>query len=83
MRVLDYDQEKHLAKIEQRNYFKVGDTVEIFSPKRDNFTFKVEKIYNEDKEEVEVANHPMEVLYIPLSENVAMNDMGRKVKNER
>ena len=24
-----------------------------------------------------------EVLYIPLSENVAMNDMGRKVKNER
>jgi putative protease len=83
MRVLDYDQEKHLAKIEQRNYFKVGDTVEIFSPKRDNFTFKVEKIYNEDKKEVEVANHPMEVLYIPLSENVAMNDMGRKVKNER
>lgn len=79
MRILDYDQEKHLAKIEQRNYFKVGDQIEIFSPHHPNLFFTVEKLYNEDKEAVEVANHPMEILYVEINENVLANDMGRKV----
>ncbi|WP_270525478.1 peptidase U32 family protein [Longibaculum muris] len=79
MRILDYDQEKHLAKIEQRNYFKVGDQIEIFSPHHSNLFFTVEKLYNEDKEAVEVANHPMEILYVEINENVLANDMGRKV----
>lgn len=79
MRILDYDQEKHLAKIEQRNYFKVGDQIEIFSPHHLNLFFTVEKLYNEDKEAVEVANHPMEILYVEINENVLANDMGRKV----
>lgn len=78
-RILDYDQEKHLAKIEQRNYFKVGDQIEIFSPHHPNLFFTVEKLYNEDKEAVEVANHPMEILYVEINENVLANDMGRKV----
>lgn len=81
MRVLDYDEESKMAKVEQRNYFKVGDRIEIFSPSADNLYFKVEKIYNEDKQEVAVANHPMEVLYIPLPQKVSRNDMGRKVKS--
>ncbi len=81
LRVLDYDHEKKLAKVEQRNYFKVGDQVEIFSPVRDNLYFKVEKIYNEDMEEVTIANHPMEILYLPLAQEVSENDMGRKVKS--
>ena len=80
MRVIEYNETEKMAKIEQRNYFKVGDKVEIFSPTHSNLFFTVEKIYNEDKEEVEVANHPMEILYIPLNEKVAANDMGRKVK---
>lgn len=79
LRVLDYDEKTHLAMVEQRNYFKVGDQIEIFSPHRDNLYFTVNKIYNEDKQEVAVANHPMEILYIPLSEEVSLNDMGRKV----
>ena len=79
MRILDYDHQKHLAKIEQRNYFKVGDQIEIFSPHHPNLFFTVEKLYNEDKEAVEVANHPMEILYVEINENVLANDMGRKV----
>ncbi|UTY40905.1 U32 family peptidase [Allocoprobacillus halotolerans] len=30
MRIVDYDEETHLAKIEQRNYFKIGDQIEVF-----------------------------------------------------
>lgn len=79
MRVLEYDKQEHLAKIEQRNYFKVGDKIEIFSPHHPNLFFTVEKLYNEDKESIEVANHPMEVLYVQIDEEILPNDMGRKV----
>ncbi|MCD7810055.1 MAG: U32 family peptidase [Erysipelotrichaceae bacterium] len=79
MRVVDYDEESHIATIEQRNYFKVGDKIEIFSPNHSNLFFTVKKIYNEDKEEVDVANHPMEILYIECDQYVTKNDMGRKV----
>lgn len=81
MRVIGYDQTKKLAKIEQRNYFKCGDQIEIFSPVHDNLYFHVERIYNEKGEEVQIANHPMEILYIPLDETVYENDMGRKVRH--
>ena len=66
--------------VEQRNYFKLHDKVEIFSPVHKNLYFEIDKIYNEDKELVEKANHPMEILYIPVPEKVFLNDMGRKVK---
>ncbi|MFR7590621.1 MAG: peptidase U32 family protein [Longibaculum sp.] len=79
MRVLSYDASLHLAKIEQRNYFKVGDQIEIFSPHHPNLFFTVKKLYNEDKESIEVANHPMEVLYVEIDQEVCENDMGRKV----
>ena len=81
LRVLDYNEETHLAMIEQRNYFKVGERIEIFSPKHPNFTFEVKKLYNEDMEEIEIANHPMEILYIEIDEKVNVHDMGRKVQN--
>lgn len=81
MRVIGYDQTKKLAKIEQRNYFQCGDQIEIFSPVHDNLYFHVERIYNEKGEEVQIANHPMEILYIPLDETVYENDMGRKVRH--
>ncbi len=80
LRVLDYNKDNHLAMIEQRNYFKVKDKIEIFSPTHPNFVFEVKKIYNEDKEEIEVANHPMEILYIEIDERVDVHDMGRKVR---
>ena len=79
MRILDYDKKNKQAKIEQRNYFKVGDNIEIFSPNHPNLFFTVKKLYNKDKEMIEVANHPMEILYIDVDLPLEVNDMGRKV----
>lgn len=79
MRILDYDKQNKLAKIEQRNYFKVGDAIEIFSPNHPNLFFTVKNLYNKDKEKIEVANHPMEILYIDVDLPLEVNDMGRKV----
>lgn len=81
MRIVDYDKETKLAKIEQRNYFKIGDQIEVFSPHHDNLFFTVKKLYNEDMEEIDVANHPMEILYVEIPYQVLSNDMGRKVRN--
>ena len=39
----------------------------------------VTKIINEDNIEVEVANHPMEILRIPVSIELEKDDMGRRV----
>ena len=80
IRVLDYDKETGLAKIEQRNHFKVGQTVEFFSPNQDNFNMEITEIYNEKMGKIEVANHPMETLFIKMTKEVAANDMARKVK---
>lgn len=79
MRILNYDEVSHLAMIEQRNYFKVGDQIEIFSPHHPNLFFTVKKLYNKDKEAVDVANHPMEILYVEVDSPLCENDMGRKV----
>lgn len=78
-RVISYDKINKLAVIEQRNYFKVGDKIEFFSPFHDNIVISVTKIINENNEEVEVANHPMEILQIPIDIELKKDDMGRKV----
>lgn len=78
-RVISYDSESKMAVIEQRNYFKVGDKIEFFSPRHENIIILVTKIINVDNEEVEVANHPMEVLQIPVDVELQKDDMGRKV----
>lgn len=79
LRVLDYDNVRKEVVCEQRNYFKVGDYVEFFSSKHDNIIVKIERIYNENHEEVLVANHPMEKLYIPYDSPLLKDDMARKV----
>ena len=75
--VLDYDSNTHLATIEERNYFKCGDIVEIFSPNKDIITIKLDKIYDEDGEITEVVNHPLQVVKIYVDEKLEKDDVMR------
>ena len=75
--VLDYDIDTHLATIEERNYFKKGDIVEIFSPKKDIITLKLDKIYDDDNNLIEVVNHPLQVVKIYIDEKLEKDDMMR------
>lgn len=75
--VMDYDKENKLIKLEQRNYFKLGDIVEVFGPKTETFTLQINKIYNKDKEEIDVARHPKMICYIPCDTFVNQDDMIR------
>lgn len=78
-RVIGYDELNQMAIIEQRNYFKLGDQIEIFSPSHENVIVPVEKIINEENEEVSVANHPMEILKLPVCYKLKVDDMGRRI----
>ena len=70
--VLEYDKNKHLVKILERNYFEVGDTVLLFSPNGDEVEFKVTKLYNKDMVEEDVARHPDEVYYLYLDSDISI-----------
>ncbi|TLG74277.1 peptidase U32 family protein [Culicoidibacter larvae] len=78
--VLEYDETKQMLKLEQRNYFKPGDTIEFFGPHMDNLNFVVGDIFNEDMEAVDAARHPQEIIYMPLPFKVLPQMMMRKVK---
>ncbi len=69
--VLDYDKQSGIATIEQRNRFFVGDEIEVFGPEKEYFTQKVENIWDEDGEEVEVANRAKQVVKMKMDKDVS------------
>ena len=75
--VLDYDKETNLATITERNYFKVGDEVEIFTPSGEIIPFKVENLYDENMNSIDVAKHPEEILKIEVPQEVKKDSMMR------
>ncbi|MDD5183060.1 MAG: U32 family peptidase, partial [Bacilli bacterium] len=77
--VLDYNNITKVAKIEQRNYFEVGDELEFFGPKLQNIKFVVTKILNEDKEEINKANHAQQIIYLNVPFRLRKHDMIRKL----
>ena len=77
--VLDYDKDKKQCKIAQRNYFSVGDTVEIFTPTGQRILQKIDKLYNEDGQETEKANHAEEILYFNIDTELPYASMIRRV----
>lgn len=75
--ILDYDEKTSLATIEQRNYFKVGDKVNIFGPEKCDFDFEITEILNENDEKIDIARHPKEILKIKVPKHVTKDSMMR------
>ncbi|MFQ7309822.1 MAG: peptidase U32 family protein [Mediterraneibacter sp.] len=73
--------EDGLCRIEQRNKFSVGETIEIMKPDGRNVEVTVERIVNEDGEEQESAPHSKQVLYVKLSECPEKFDILRRAEN--
>ena len=75
--ILDYNKEEKIATIEQRNYFKVGDEIEIFGPNTELFKIKVNEIIDEEGNKIDVARHPKQILKIKIDKNVNKYDIMR------
>lgn len=75
--ILDYDEKTGFATIEQRNYFKKGDKVNIFGPEKCDFDFVITDILNGNNESIEIARHPKEILKIKVPRSVCKDSMMR------
>ena len=70
--------ENGLARIEQRNKFSVGESIEVMKPDGANITVTVQRIVDEEGNDMESAPHPKQVLYIDLGQPLAMYDILRR-----
>ena len=67
-------------RIEQRNKFSVGETIEVMKPNGDNVEVTVKRILTEDGVEQESAPHPKQVLYVDLGIKVDKYDLLRRAE---
>ena len=76
--VRSYDAERKLAWIEQRNHFKVGQTVEFLQPKGRLVRCAVSRIFDEDGQDLDAARHAQQVVAVPVNEPLEDYSMMRR-----
>jgi putative protease len=76
--VLDFDINTNTVTLQQRNYFKPGDEVEFFGPEIDNFTQKIDVIWDEDGNDLDAARHPLQIIKFKVDRPVFPHNMMRK-----
>ncbi len=78
--ITGYDSVNKALVLRERNYFKVGDTIEIFSPDGRNYKFVLEELLDENNNFIQIARHPDELLKIPFPEKLCEYSMIRLIK---
>ncbi len=77
--VLGYDQKRGAIAVEMRNRFKVGDVLEVLSPSNNfNKQIKVEKVFDENGNEVDDAKIVQQKLYIVSDLKLELGDILRR-----
>lgn len=69
-----------MYRIEQRNKFSVGETIEVMKPNGENIQVTVKGIQAEDGTPMESAPHPKQVLYVDLGIKVDTYDILRRAE---
>lgn len=81
--VKDYDPESSMAVIEQRNKVLKGDEVEILTPYEKNYSIKLEKLWDEEGNEIDSTPHPQMIYKIKVQRPLKPFDMLVKEKGEQ
>ena len=68
-------------RIEQKNKFSVGETVEVMKPDGRNLEVTVKAIYDEEGGAVESAPHPKQILWVDLGVKTEEYDIIRRSEN--
>jgi putative protease len=61
-----------LVKFYERNYFEVGDTVELFTPNGEHIDFIVSVVYDSDMNKVDIIRHPDDIYYLKLDSDISI-----------
>lgn len=80
--VLDYEPETGIATVEQRNRMFVGEEIEIFGPGKEYFVQKIEEMWDEENNPIDVAPHPQQILKIRMKQPVERFDLIRKPRED-
>jgi len=80
--VKDYDPINKIATIEQRNKLYKGDSVEIMSPKGDDFNLTLDTIWDENGAEIDSTPHPQMIYKIHSAKELMPFDMLVKERME-
>ncbi|MFI3236872.1 MAG: U32 family peptidase [Lachnospiraceae bacterium] len=75
--IIEEKMENGLVRIEQRNKFCVGDTIEIMKPSGENKLVSVEAMYDIDMQSVESCPHSRQAILLQLSEQPEQYDLLR------
>lgn len=81
--ITGYDPENKCIIMLERNYFEVGDKVEIFTPFGDVFQKEITEIYDENMNSLTVARHPEEVLKIKFHQELPKYSMMRLIEKRK
>ena len=68
--VRSYDESTGFATVEQRNYMKRGQEIELFAPKGDGFRQTLEEMFDEEGNPTETAPHAQQILKIRMKHPV-------------
>ncbi len=68
--------------VTQRNRFFEGDELEVLMPKTKPFTIKVEEMYNDKGERIDVAPNPMATIKIRSNKSIPQGAVLRKMRDE-
>lgn len=79
--VLDYDEQTGWATVEQRNNFKVGDTLEFIGPEMEKFAQELKEMEDEEGTAITAAPHPRQIVKIRVKNPVQTWDIVRRGKN--
>ena len=71
------DADQHLVRIEQRNKFSVGDTIEIMRPDCKDVSVRVNAMYDEKGSPVESCPHSKQTIWLELSAPARQYDLLR------
>jgi putative protease len=73
-----YDEVTKIATIQQRNHFKPGQEIEFFGPGGTYFKQTVQRIWDEEGNELDAARHPLQIVKMKVEAPVRPLDMMRK-----
>lgn len=76
------EMESNLVRIEQKNKFSVGDSIEIMKPCGENVATKVLAMYDEKHNPVESCPHSRQVIWLELDQPADMHDILRVKSGE-
>lgn len=70
--------DRGFCRIEQKNKFSIGETIEVMKPDGRNLEVTVKDIYDEEGQPMESAPHPKQMLYVELGAETEVFDILRR-----